>query len=426
MSEPTIYKPSIYKGTGIYKSGAAGGGGVYDVMPKDDSGKDGESYAYLADINHIDNGNIIPAQTDDSNTFGSGVDVYKVFDQVDSTTISSTYGCLEFGFDFGEGNEKKINAVSVKPRGYSGHVPLSSYIVKASNNRSKWDILAFVVCNYGYTWYSVRFANDTLYRYYSVVCHTGQSTNIDIAEIHMTDNAVVEKGNTPQLFVKKFNVWQYAKFPSGFDCEPVFAVYRKNGRNPSLYSGQWGYTSSNIHAEIEYNIDSQLFIRPPSGNALLGWNNNWNAPLEVIISYAYEDQKYYTTFSVKNTSTSTDPFRILESEFLSKKTLKIIVDENVWKLYLDGVLYATKTIPNYSYVAREQFSAPFRPLGGQYNNGQSSQLGLKRLLMIDKDTNNLLCDFVPAKQISSNLIGLFDYRTMKFYGWDTSYVDEMT
>ena len=27
MSEPTIYKPSIYKGTGIYKTGAGGGGG---------------------------------------------------------------------------------------------------------------------------------------------------------------------------------------------------------------------------------------------------------------------------------------------------------------------------------------------------------------------------------------------------------------
>lgn len=420
-------KPTIYNTPTIYKTGGSGGGGgvVYDVMPKDDSGKDGESYAYLADINHSDNGNIIPAQADNTNTFGSTVDVYKVFDQVDSTTISTTSGCLELGFDFGEGNEKKINAVSVKPRYYSGNVPLSSYIVKASNDRSKWDILACVTCDSGYTWYSARFANDTSYRYYSVVCHTGQTTTIEIAEIHMTDNAVVGTGNTPQLFVKKLNIWQYAKFPSGFDCEPILAVYRKDGRNPSLYNQIWGYTSSNIHAEIVYNIDPQLFIRT-SYTAILGWNNNWNAPLEVIINYDYSGGVDYVTFEVKNTSTYTDPIYIPESEFLSKKTLKIIVDANVWKLYLDDVLYQTKTIPNYTYVAKAAFSSPFRPLGGRYNDGHSSQLGLKRLLMIDKDTNNLLCDFVPAKQISSGLIGLFDYRTIKFYGWGTGDVGQMT
>ena len=31
--EPTIYKPSIYKGAGIYKTGAAGGGGSqYEIL----------------------------------------------------------------------------------------------------------------------------------------------------------------------------------------------------------------------------------------------------------------------------------------------------------------------------------------------------------------------------------------------------------
>lgn len=30
--EPTIYKPSIYKGAGIYKTGAEGGGGTFDII----------------------------------------------------------------------------------------------------------------------------------------------------------------------------------------------------------------------------------------------------------------------------------------------------------------------------------------------------------------------------------------------------------
>lgn len=31
MGEPTIYKPSIYKGNGIYKNGASGGGGISSI-----------------------------------------------------------------------------------------------------------------------------------------------------------------------------------------------------------------------------------------------------------------------------------------------------------------------------------------------------------------------------------------------------------
>ena len=78
-----------------------------DVMPKDDEGNQGDLYVYSADLNNVDLGNIIPVQSDNTNTFGSSGNIYQVFDDNASTYVSLS-SVIECGFDFGIGNEKRI------------------------------------------------------------------------------------------------------------------------------------------------------------------------------------------------------------------------------------------------------------------------------------------------------------------------------
>ncbi len=389
-----------------------------DVMPKDGAGDQGDLYVYSADLNNVDLGNIIPVQTDDTNTFGSSSTIYKVFDNNTSTYISMS-SVLECGFDFGLGNEKKICGVSV----YYRYSSLHRYLVKASNDMENWDILAFVPCVRGPTWHSTSFNNEKYYRYYSFIFYNDGSQSIEIAVIHATDDAsVIRQGSAPQLFIKKFDKWNFTQFPCGYDCEPVLAVYRKDGYNVSIPANIWGHTSSNIHVEAEFNIDEQIFNRNGRYTALIGWNNNWNAPIDVRIYDFQEGGIYYVTFSVTNTSNTTNYKSIKQTDFFARKTMKLIVDADKWKVYLDGELFIDASVSGYNYVADETFSTPFRPLGGMYNFGSSHQLGLKRLLMIDKDKNNLLCDLVAAKRTYDNTVGLFDRRTMCYYGFGSTYV----
>lgn len=423
--EATIYKPSIYKGPTIYK----GGGGdvsIIDSIPNNDSSKEGSKAVLDIEVKYYtDDGNIIPVQTDGSNCFGSTADIWKVFDGSTGTSVTGTY-TKEFGFDFGEGNEKKINSVSVMPRYYSGNCPTALFIVKGSKDKRNWDYLAFCpllyFCSGSYN--NVKFKNDELYRFYSIVCHCGQNTTIEISEIHMNDAEGELVPNFPQLFVKSLGVWNLASYPTAFDCDAIEAIYRKTGVNTNIDGQVFGYFSSNLYAEIEGIIDPALFNTGYC--AFIGWSNNWNPPLQVKFDSTWSGSVEYITIGVDNSANYGPTLSIEKSIFLQKRTFKIILDTDKWDLYFDDTLYGSQTISNYTYIASQYISSVLYILGGTYNSGLSCQLGLKRFLLVDKDDNHLVFDFVAAKRSEDYSIGLFEKRLCKYFGFGPTVVGEIT
>ena len=79
--EPTIYKPSIYKGAGVYKTGAAGGGGgqILDgtTPPDNAQGKNGDIYIYYTIEPNVKT--IIPIQSNNNNCVWSNCSCRYIF-----------------------------------------------------------------------------------------------------------------------------------------------------------------------------------------------------------------------------------------------------------------------------------------------------------------------------------------------------------
>lgn len=400
-----------------------GGGKVYKVssFPSEDLGNDGDFALLMADMRIVNNGTIIPVQSDMTNCFGSSTAIYKVFDGGTSERIGSPYlfPC-EYGYDFGEGNEKSICSVSVSY--YSCGI---WFRVRASNDRRTWKTLA--VCNgsyYGTSTISVTFNNDQYYRYYSVIvynnCVNGNGY-VSVSEIGMTDDRSVMKApNTPMFFVKMFGVWNYDMIGTGFDCEPA-AVYRVNGRNTSTsISNYIGPLSNNLRIEIEGKIDSSLFI-DSGDSAFIGWNNNDQSPFKLLVNANASN----TTFSLKLNSLGTSSITTYTNTVKTHNFFKISVDKDNWGLWMDDNLIGGATISNWTLQTGMTCDSSFNVLGGKYNQATSSQLGFKSMKIVDNNDGHLVCDIVGAKRTLDNSFGFIDRNIGSYFGFDPNYVKEM-
>lgn len=93
MGEPTIYKPSIYKGNGIYKNGAGGGGGGGGILP--------EGYTQIEKVTIGDNDYYLNFNKNGSNSY-----IYEIGGKVQNFGTSNnaillesrTTDCINIGF----------------------------------------------------------------------------------------------------------------------------------------------------------------------------------------------------------------------------------------------------------------------------------------------------------------------------------------
>lgn len=425
--EPTIYKPSIYKGTGIYKLGGGGGGGggggayVVEQMPNSDFGNDGEYAVLMADMRFVNNGTIIPVQSDMTNCFGSTTNVWKVFDGSTSDREGfSDWIPFECGYDFGEGNEKSICSVSVSY--YSCGCWFS---VRASNDRKNWKILA--VCNgsyYGTSTISVTFKNDEYYRYYSVILYNNNvngNSYVQVSEIGMTDDrSVMKEPKTLVALTKQLGVWNYDMINTAFDCEPA-TVYRVNGYNPNtsaigLFVGQ---VSSDLTVELDGVINPSLYTTT-SYSAFFGWNNNSQYPFKLRLN----DTTYDTEFMVNVGRSSTSTITVSRSRLLASSTFKVRINKDKWSLYLDDTLVSEVTVGGW-VDETNLWDTTCNILGGTYNSGASSQLGFSRVKIIDNKYDRIICDIVGAKRALDSMFGFFDRNSGRYFGYASTYVKEM-
>lgn len=422
--EPTIYKPSIYKGAGIYKNGGGGGGGAYVVeqMPNSDFGNDGEYAILMADVRQVNNGTIIPAQTDMTNCFGSLTTAWKVFDGNTGTYTNNSNGAvpIEFGYDFGEGNEKSICSVCVYTYSYSR----IWFKVRAGNDRKNWVDLA-VESNalHGSYAYSVTFNNPNYYRYYSVICYNDNSSQgyPSIREIYMTDDrSVMKDPKTPQFFVKRCGTWNFDRYGTAYDCEPA-VVYRVNGRNPSTsdIKNFVGQVSSDLTVELDGVVDPSLYTTT-SYSAFFGWDNNAQYPFKLLLN----DTTYDTEFQLRIGNSSTSTITVARSTLLASSTFKVRISKDSWSLYLDDTLAGSATVGGWVDETHD-WDSSCHILGGQYNRAQSSQLGFSRLKIIDNKYDRIICDIVGAKRALDSTFGFVDRNSGYYFGYDSTYVNEM-
>lgn len=411
---------SMYNSQSVYNQG---GGIAYKgmVYPSMDIGRDGDMAIVFADIRFTNLGTIIPVQSDNTNCFGSNTTAWMAFDGNTSTrVINSYYWPFEIGYDFGEGNEKSICAVSLTY--YSCGL---WFYVKGSNDRKNWTTLA--VCNgssYGSATISVTFENKEYFRYYSVVVHNNRvngNSYINVSEIGMTDDRSVMKApNTPMFFVKMFGVWNYDMIGTGFDCEPA-AVYRVNGRNQSTSISKYiGPFSNNLHIDIEGKIDPSLF-NDNGSSAFIGWDNNNQSPFKLIVNANASN----TTLSLKLNSLATSSITTYTNTVKTHNFFKIVVDKDNWGLWMDDTLIGSATISNWTLTTGMTWDPTCEVLGGKYNQATSSQLGFKSMKIIDQNDGHLVCDLVGAKRTLDNTFGFFDRNIGEYFFFDSNYVKEM-
>lgn len=423
--KPTIYKPSIYKGAGIYKNGSGGGGGggayIVNQMPNSDSGNDGEYAILMADVRQVNNGTIIPAQIDMTNCFGSNSTIWQVFDGDAGTRISvGDDAPIEFGYDFGEGNEKSICAVSIYTYNYSK----IWFKVRGSNDRKNWTDLA--VCTWalrGSLTYSVTFGNPNYYRYYSVICYNEVAGLPSyVREIYMTDDrSVMKDPKTPQFFAKQCGTWNFDRYKTAYDCEPA-VVYRVNGRNLDTAGIQSfvGQVSSDLLVELDGVVNPSLYTTT-SYSAFFGWDNNAQFPFKLLLN----DTTYNTEFQLRIGNSSTSTIAVARSSLLASSTFKVRINKDKWSLYLDDTLVSEATVGGWIDETHD-WASTCRVLGGQYNRAESSQLGFSRLKIIDNKYDRLICDIVGAKRALDNTFGFFDRNSGYYIGYASGYVNEMS
>ena len=409
---------SMYEQPSVYRQG--GGAYVVKQMPGYDFGKDGEGALLMADIRLVNNGTIIPVQSDMTNCFGSSTAIWQAFDGNTSTRAGNSYAQpYEFGYDFGEGNEKSICSVSVSF--YSCGI---WFRVRASNDRTNWKTLA--VCNgsmYGTNTISVTFNNDQYYRYYSVIVyHNGVNANsyTNVSEIGMTDDrSVMKEPNTPVFLYKRCGIWNYDMLGTAFDCEPA-VVYRVNGRNPSTSISTYvGQVSSDLNVELDGVIDPSLYTAT-SWSAFFGWNNNSQYPFKLRLN----DTGDIVAFALNIGSSSTSTIDVTKSRLLASATFGIRINKNNWSLYLDDTLIGTATVGGW-VDETNNWDSTCNVLGGTYNTAASSQLGFAHLKIIDNKHGRLVCDIVGAKRTLDGTIGFVDRNIGSYFGFASTYVNEI-
>lgn len=390
-------------------------------FPSEDLGNDGDFALLMSDMRFANNGSIIPVQSDMTNCFGSSTSVWKVFDG-DNLERLGNYDKLpyEFGYDFGEGNEKSICSVSV-----SYYACGCWFRVRASNDRKNWKTLA--VCNgswYGTATISVTFNNDEYYRYYSVILYNnlvnGNSYS-QVSEIMMTDDrSVMKEPNTPVLLAKRFGIWNYDMIGTAFDCEPA-VVYRVNGMNPDTAGiGRFvGQVSSDLLVELDGVIDPSLFT-PTSWSAFFGWSDNAQYPFKLRLN----DYSGDTQFILNVGSSSNSMIDVSTNRLLASTTFKVRINKNKWGLYLDDVLFNEATIGGWADTTND-WDNTCRILGGSSHAAASSQLGFRRLKIIDNKYDRIICDIVGAKRALDGAIGFVDRNSGYYFGYDPNYVKEM-
>ena len=400
-----------------------GGGKVYKVssFPSEDLGNDGDFALLMADMRFVNNGTIIPVQSDMTNCFGSSTDIWKAFDGGTSERPGNGYkNPYEFGYDFGVGNEKRICSVSV-----SYYSCGCWFRVRASNDRKNWRTLA--VCNgsmYGTATISVTFNNDQYYRYYSVILYNnGVNGNsyVQVSEIGMTDDrSVMKEPNTPVLLCKRFGIWNYDMIGTAFDCVQT-TVYRVNERNLSSSIDTYvGQLSNNLHIDIEGKIDPSLFV-DNGDSAFIGWNNNNQSPFKLLVNADASN----TTFSLKLNNLAISSITTYTNTLKQHNFFKISVDKDVWSLWMDDTLIGSATIANWSLVTGMNWDSSCHVLGGKYNQATSSQLGFKRMKIVDQNDGHLVCDLVGCKRTLDNTFGFFDRNIGSYFGFAPNYVNEM-
>ena len=402
---------SLGRGMKVYKMAS---------FPSDDLGNDGDFALLMADMRFVDNGTIIPVQSDMTNCFGSSTAIWQAFDGNTSTIAGNAYqNPYEFGYDFGEGNEKSICSVSMSY--YSCGI---WFRVRASNDRKNWKTLA--VCNgswYGTATISVTFNNDQYYRYYSVILyHNGVNGNnyVQVSEIGMTDDrSVMKEPNTPVLLTKRLGIWNYDMLGTAFDCEPA-VVYRVNGRNPSTSISTYvGQVSSDLNVELDGAVDPSLFTQT-SWSAFFGWNNNAQCPFKIRMAY----NGNRTSFNLNIGNSSTSGIEVNTSTLLASSTFKIRINKDNWSLYMDDVLVNSATVGGWTDTTND-WDVSCNVLGGTYNTAASSQLGFKRLKIIDNKYDRIVCDIVGAKRTLDGTIGFVDRNIGCYFGYDANYVKAM-
>lgn len=425
MIEPKIYKPFIYNGPTVYNNGGGGGAYVVEEMPEYNFGKDGEGSMLMADVRQVNNGTIIPAQTDMTNCFGSKTDAWKVFDGSNSTYTNQSAGCpIEYGYDFGEGNEKSICSVSVATYSYSK----LWFKVRAANDKKNWvDLAVCANALHGSYTYSVTFDNTNYYRYYSVICYDyGSSQGYPgVREIYMTDDrSVMKDPKTPQFFAKQCGIWNFDKYGTAYDCEPTI-VYRVNGRNPSTSTiGKFiGQISSDLLVDLEGVVRSSLYM-PTSSSAFFGWDNNAQYPFKLRINDIKEDNIDYTEFILNVGSSSNSKITVARSSLLAASTFNVHINKNHWNLYLNGMSVGSKTVGGWVDETHD-WDTTCNILGGTYSSGASSQLGLSSIKIIDNKYDRIICDIVGAKRALDNTFGYVDRNSGYYFGYDSNYVNEI-
>lgn len=399
-----------------------GMGKVYKLtsFPNDDFGKDGDYAVLMADVRGGNRGNIIPAQADMTNCFGSNTTVWQAFDGNTGTRVNvGDTTPVEFGYDFGEGNEKSICAVSIYTYDYSK----IWFKVRGSNDRKNWVNLA--VCTWalrGSLTYSVTFNNPNYYRYYSVICYNdvvGLSSSI--REIYMTDDSsVMQDPKTPQFFAKQCGTWNFDRYGTAYDCEPA-VVYRVNGRNrnTAAINTYVGQVSTDLNVELDGVIDPSLFTQT-SWSAFFGWNNNAQYPFKIRM--AYDGNR--TSFNLNIGNSSNSGIEVNTSALLASSTFKIRINKNEWSLYMDDVLVGSATVGGWADTTNN-WDSTCNVLGGTYNTAASSQLGFRRLKIIDNKYDRIVCDIVGAKRTLDGTIGFVDRNSGFYFGYDPNYVKEM-
>lgn len=410
---------SMYEQPSMYNQG--GGAHVVSQIPNSDFGDDGESAVLMADVRQVNNGTIIPAQTDMTNCFGSTTDAWKVFDGNTGTYTNVSGGVpVEFGYDFGEGNEKSICSVSVYTYSYSR----IWFKVRATNDKKNWVDLA-VESNalHGSYTYSVTFDNPNYYRYYSVICYNDSSSQgyPSIREIYMTDDRTVMKDpKTPQFFVKRCGMWNFDRYGSAYDCEPA-VVYRVNGRNPdtSAIGNFVGNISSDLLVELDGVISPSLYTAT-SYSAFFGWNNNAQYPFKLRLN----DSGDIVAFILNVGSSSNSTIDVTRSRLLASATFGVRINKDKWSLYLDDTLIGEATVGGW-VDETHQWDTTCEVLGGTYNGGASSQLGLSHLKIIDNKYDRIICDIVGAKRALDNTFGFVDRNSGWYFGYSPTYVNEI-
>lgn len=167
--EPTIYKPSIYKGAGIYKAGAGGGGGggggvpyLKNIMPTtgvkvvDENGYIGGDFlgVYYPSTNYYNNFAVVVPGADYSDV-GFGTVTF-----VDTTTTigGRVYRTVTIGGAtwIAENLDYKFSGCGIG----GGDIPTTPNAWYYNNDEATYGIDGARKCGLLYNWYAVKLLND--------------------------------------------------------------------------------------------------------------------------------------------------------------------------------------------------------------------------------------------------------------------------